>query len=68
MALDYFLGQLLLKGDIQGFQQYLGLAQQHGGYRQMPLGYQDVMRCIQAQGNVPGSPFAEYAKRHFVPK
>ena len=68
MALDYFLGQLLLKGDIRGFQQYLGLAQQHGGYRQMPLGYQDVMRCIQAQGNVPGSPFAEYAKRHFVPK
>ena len=63
MALDYFLGQLLLKGDIKGFQQYLGLAQQYGDYRQMPLGYQDVMRCIQMQGNVPGSPFAEYAKR-----
>ena len=63
MALDYFLGQLLLKGDIKGFQQYLGLAQQYGGYREMPLGYQDVMRCIQMQGNVPGSPFAEYAKR-----
>jgi len=62
MALDYFLGQLLLKGDIKGFQQYLGLAQQHGGYRQMPLGYQDVMRCIQMQGNVPGSPFANYVK------
>lgn len=62
MALDYFLGQLLLKGDIKGFQQYLGLAQQHGGYRQMPLGYQDVMRCIQIQGNVPGSPFANYVK------
>ena len=68
MALDYFLGQLLLKGDIKGFQQYLRLAQQYGGYRQMPLGYQDVMRCIQMQGNVQGSPFAEYAKRHFVPK
>ena len=63
MALDYFLAQLLLKGDMRGFQQYLGLAQQYGGYRQMPLGYQDVMRCIQAQGNVPGSPFANYAKR-----
>lgn len=62
MALDYFLGQLLLKGDIKGFQQYLGLAQQHGGYRQMPLGYQDVMRCIQMRGNVPGSPFANYVK------
>ncbi|MBO5593501.1 MAG: hypothetical protein J5931_02730 [Prevotella sp.] len=63
MALDYFLGQLLLKGDIKGFQQYLGLAQQYGGYRQMPLGYQDVVRCIQMQGNVQGSPFADYAKR-----
>ena len=63
MALDYFLAQLLLKGDLKGFQQYLGLAQQYGGYRQMPLGYQDVMRCIQAQGNVAGSPFANYAKR-----
>ena len=63
MALDYFLAQLLLKGDIKGFQQYLGLAQQHGGYREMPLGYQDVVRCIQMRGNVPGSPFAEYAKR-----
>ncbi len=68
MALDYFLAQLLLKGDIKGFQQYLGLAQQHGGYREMPLGYQDVVRCIQMRGNVPGSPFAEYAKRHFVSK
>lgn len=62
MALDYFLAQLLLKGDIKGFQQYLGLAQQHGGYREMPLGYQDVVRCIQMQGNVPGSPFANYVK------
>ena len=63
IALDYFLAQMLLKGNLQGFQQYLGLAQQYGGYRQMPLGYQDVMRCIQMQGNVPGSPYANYAKR-----
>ena len=63
MALDYFLAQMLLKGNMQGFQQYLGLAQQYGGYRQMPLGYQDVMRCIQMQGNVPGSPYANYVKR-----
>ena len=62
MALDYFLAQMLLKGNLQGFQQYLGLAQQYGGYREMPLGYQDVMRCIQMQGNVPGSPFANYVK------
>ena len=63
MALDYFLAQMLLKGNIQGFQQYLGLAQQYGGYRQMPLGYQDAMRYIQMQGNVQGSPYANYVKR-----
>ena len=63
MALDYFLAQMLLKGNMQGFQQYLGLAQQYGGYRQMPLGYQDAMRCIQMQGNVQGSTYANYVKR-----
>ena len=55
--------QMLLNGNVQGFQQYLGLAQQYGGYRQMPLGYQDAMRCIQMQGNVKGSPYASYVKR-----
>ena len=63
MALDYFLAQMLLKGNLQGFQQYLGLAQQYGGYRQMPLGYQDVIRCIQIQGNAPGSPYAKYVQQ-----
>ncbi len=63
MALDYFMGQLLLKGQMQGFQQYMGWVQQYGGYRQMPLGYQDAMRCIQMQGNVQGSPYADYVKR-----
>ncbi len=63
MALDYFLGQMLLNGNIKGFQQYLGAAQQYGRYRQMPLGYQDVVRCIQMQGNVSGSPYADYVKR-----
>jgi hypothetical protein len=63
MALDYFLGQLLLKGNMQAFQQYLGMAQQYGGYRQMPLGYQDVMRCIQMQGRVVDSPYAKYIQR-----
>ena len=62
-ALDYFLAQLLLKGDIKSFQQYIGLAQQYGGYRQMPLGYQDVMRCIQMQGQVQGSPYAKYVQQ-----
>ena len=63
MALDYFLAQMLLKGNMQGFQQYLQWAQQYGGYRQMPLGYQDAMRCIQMQGRVAGSPYAKYVQR-----
>ena len=63
MALDYFMAQMLLKGNLQGFQQYMGVVQQFGGYRQMPLGYQDVMRCIQMQGRVPDSPYAKYVQR-----
>ena len=63
MALDYFMAQMLLKGNMQGFQQYMGWVQQYGGYRQMPLGYQDAMRCIQMQGRVAGSPYAKYVQR-----
>ena len=63
MALDYFMGQMLLKGELQGYQQYMRWVQQYRGYRVMPLGYQDVVRCIQKQGAVPGSPYANYAKR-----
>ena len=63
MALDYFMAQMLLKGNLQGFQQYMGAVQQYGGYRQMPLGYQDVMRCIQMQGRVSDSPYAKYVQR-----
>ena len=63
MALDYFMGQMLLKGNLQDFQQYMGMVQQYGGYRQMPLGYQDVMRCIQMQGRVTGSPYGKYVQQ-----
>lgn len=63
LALDYFMGDMLLKGNLQGFMQYMSWVQQYGGYQQMPLGYQDAVRCIQQQGNVSGSPYAEYAKR-----
>ena len=28
MALDYFMAQMLLKGNMQGFQQYMGMVQQ----------------------------------------
>ena len=63
MVLDYFMAQMLLKGNLQGFQQYMGAVQQYGGYRQMPLGYQDVMHCIQMQGRVPDSPYAKYVQQ-----
>ena len=63
MALDYFLAQLLLKGNVQDFMQHLSWAQQYGGYSQMPRGYQDAVRCIQARGNVTNSPYADYVKK-----
>ena len=63
MALEYFMAQMLLKGNVQGFMQYLSWAQQYGGYQQMPQGYQDAVRCVQARGNVPNSPYAGYVKR-----
>jgi hypothetical protein len=63
MALDYLLGQLLLKGKLPEFGQFLGWAQQYGGYRSMPLGYQDVMRCIQNNGNVSESPYRDYIRQ-----
>ena len=63
MALDYFMGQMLLEGQMQGFQQYLPMAEQYSGYSQMPDSYRDAMLCIQNQGKVTGSPYAAYVKR-----
>lgn len=63
LALDYFMGQLLLKGNVQGFMQYMKWVQQSGFYKDMPIGYQDAVRCIQQQGNVPGSNYAAYARK-----
>jgi len=62
MALDYFLAQLLLKGQMQQFLQYLQLAQQYGGYKYMPEGYQDAVRCIQSQGR-QGGKYGQYVQR-----
>ncbi|MBQ6750029.1 MAG: hypothetical protein IJR02_04555 [Bacteroidaceae bacterium] len=67
LALEYFLAQLLLKGDVAAFQQYLGWAQQYGGYPSMPHTYEDAMRCIQAHGQLSGSPYAAYAQRMTAP-
>ncbi len=63
MALDYFMAQMLLNGNVQGFAQYMGAVQQYGGYTQMPRGYQDAMRAIQSRGQDQTSKFAQYARR-----
>ena len=63
MALDYMLAQMLLNGNVPAFYQYLQWAQQYGGYTAMPLGYQDVVRCMQRNGQVEGSPYLNYVKR-----
>jgi len=60
MALEYFLGELLLKGNVNDFVQYLSWAQQYGGYKEMPKGYQDAMRAIQSKGQDLTSDYAKY--------
>ena len=67
MALEYFLGQLLLKGDAQTFVQALPWAQQHGGYQVMPMVYQDAVQCMQSR-QLPDTPYGQYVKRHFNEK
>lgn len=62
MALDYFMGAMLLRGNIQGFVQYMGWVQQYGGYAQVPIGYQDALRAIQSHGEAPGS-YSNYVKQ-----
>jgi hypothetical protein len=63
MALDYFLAQLLLKGDVQNFMGHLQWAQQYGGYAVMPAGYQDAVRAIQSHGSAPGTRYGNYVQK-----
>lgn len=63
LALEYFLGQLLLKGDVKDFMGYLGWVMQQGAYAQMPIGYQDAVRCIQSHGTAPNSAYGKYIAR-----
>ena len=63
MALDYLLAQMLLEGNLNDFVRNLGLAQRYGGYQSMPLVYQDVMNCVQTQGNAANSPYMNYVNR-----
>lgn len=62
MALEYFLAELLLRGDMQEFQKFLPWAEQYGGYASIPASYQDAMQCFMAKGQVVGSRYAEYAR------
>ncbi len=63
MALDYFMGELLLKGKAQEFMQYMSWVQQYGGYQYMPRGYQDAVKCIQSQGVDKASPYGLYVRK-----
>ena len=63
MALDYMMGQLLLNGNVHDFMQYMSWVQQYGGYSSMPVGYRDAVNCIQQQGRVTGSPYANYVRQ-----
>lgn len=63
MALDYFMGQMLLKGEVPQFMQYMGWVQRYGGYQQIPAGYADIVELMKSNGNVPGSPYLNYIKQ-----
>lgn len=63
MALDYFMGEMLLKGNAQGFMQYMSWVQQYGGYQYMPRGYQDAVKCIQSQGRDESSAYGRYVRK-----
>ena len=68
MALDYFIAEMLLRGNVQGVVQYLPLAEQYGGYSRMPAGYQDAVRAIQSRGQAPGTKYGEYVRRMMMQK
>ena len=63
MALDYFMGELLLKGMPQEFMQYMSWVQQYGGYQYMPRGYQDAVRFIQSNGTDKTSAYGKYVRK-----
>ena len=63
MALDYYMGQLLLMSKIGPFRRAMPLVQQYGGYAQMPRGYADAMNAIASGGRALGSPYVSYVNR-----
>jgi len=63
LALDYMMGQLLLKGNVNDFMRYMSWVQQYGGYQYMPRGYQDAVKCIQSQGRDESSAYGRYVRK-----
>ena len=63
MALDYFMGGMLLKGDMAGFMNYMRFVESYGGYAVMPMGYQDAVTYIKSQGQASGTAYGNYAQR-----
>ena len=63
MALDYYMGQLLLESKIGPFRRAMPMVQQYGGYPQMPRGYADAMNAIANGGQVVGSAYVSYVNR-----
>lgn len=63
MALDYYMGQLLLESKIGPFRRSIPLVQQYGGYGQMPRGYQDAITAIESGGRAFGSAYVDYVNR-----
>lgn len=63
MALDYYMGQLLLMSKIGPFQRNMPLVQEYGGYAQVPRGYGDALNAIANGGRVLGSAYVDYVNR-----
>ena len=63
MALDYYMGQLLLDSKIGPFRRSMSLVERYGGYGQMPRGYADALNAIASGGRMMGSPYVNYVNR-----
>ena len=63
MALDYYMGQLLLDSKIGPFKRSMPLVERYGGYNQMPRGYADALNAIASGGRMMGSPYVNYVNR-----
>ncbi len=62
MALDYFMGQMLLRGSVDAFIQHMSWVQQYGRYKAMPEGYRDALECIQSGGRAENSDYGRYVE------